>query len=73
MQVDEQTQCSQRNCLRFHEIKEQKGEDTARIIINTVKEGMDLEILPNDLSQSRRIENQKTKKKEIPITVKFVG
>ena len=72
MQVDEQTQCSQRNCLRFHEIEEQKGKDIARIIINTVKEGMDLEILPNDLSQSRRIENQRTKKKEIPIIVKFV-
>ena len=54
------------------QLKEQKGEDTARIIINTVKEGMDLKILPNDSSQSRRIENQKTKKKEIPIIVKFV-
>ena len=33
---------------------------------------MDIEILPNDLDRSHRIGNSKKKKKERPITVKFV-
>ena len=35
---------SRRNCLLFHGIKEENGEDTISIIINTVKEGMYTEI-----------------------------
>ena len=71
-QVDEQAQYSLRNCLLFHGIKEEKCEDTDSIIINTVKEEVDIEILPNDLHRSHSIENPKTKKKERPIIVKFV-
>ena len=71
-QVDEQVQHSHRNCFLFHEIKEQKGEDTGSIIIKTVKEEMDTEILPNDLDRSHRIGIPKTKKKDRPIIVKFV-
>ena len=48
-QVDQQVQYSRRHCLLFHGIKEEKGENTNSIIINTVKEEMDIEILPNDL------------------------
>ena len=40
-------------------------------MINTVKEEMDIEFLPNDLDWSHRIGNRKTKKKERPILVKF--
>ena len=43
-QVDEQAQYSRRNCVLFHGIKEEKGEDTDSIIINTVKEEMNIEI-----------------------------
>ena len=71
-QVDQQTQYSRRNCLLFHGIKEEKGEDTNSIIINMVKEEMDLEILPNDLDRSYCIGNAKTEKKKRPIIVKFV-
>ena len=35
-QVYQQTQYSRRNCVLFHEIKEEKGEGTDSIIINTV-------------------------------------
>ena len=70
-QVDQQAQYSRRNCLLFQGIKEEKDEDTDSIIINTVKEEMDIEILPNDLDRSHRIGNPKTKKKERPIIVKF--
>ena len=42
------------------------------IIINAVKEEIDIEILPNDLDRSHRIGNSKTKKREIPIIVKLV-
>ena len=71
-QVDQQAQYSRRNCLLFHGIKEEKDEDTDCIIINTVKEHMDIEILPNDLDPSHRNGNPKIKKKERPIIVKFV-
>ena len=71
-QVDQQAQYSRRNCLLFHGIKEEKDENTDSIIINTVKEEMDIEILPNDLDRSHHIGNPKTKKKESPIIIKFV-
>ena len=71
-QVYQQAQYSHRNCLLFHEIKEEKGEGTDSIIINAVKEEIDIEILPNDLDRSHRIGNSKTKKREIPIIVKLV-
>ena len=41
------------------------------LIINKVKEEMDIETSPNDLGQSHRIGNLKTKKKERRI-IKFV-
>ena len=56
----------------FYVIKEEKGEDTDSIIIITVKEEIDIEILPNDLSRLHRIGNPKTKKKKMPIIIKFV-
>ena len=71
-QVDQQAQYSRRNCLLYHGIKEENGEDTGSIIINTVKEEMDIEILPNDLDRSHCIGNPKLNKKERPIIVKFV-
>ena len=37
-----------------------------------VKEEMDTEIMPNDLDQSHRIGESKTKQKEKPIIFKFV-
>ena len=69
-QVDQQAQYSRKNCLLFHGIKEENGEDTNSIIINMVKEEKDIEILPNDLDWLHRVENPKTKKKERTIIVK---
>ena len=63
-QEDDQAQYSRRNCLLFHGIKEEKGEDTDCIIINTVKEEMDIEMFPNDLDRSHHIGNPKTKRKK---------
>ena len=71
-QVDQQAQYSRMNCLFFSWYKKEKCEDTNNIIINTIKEKMDIEILPNDLDQLHRIGNPKTNKKERPIIVKFV-
>ena len=72
VQVDQQAQYSRGNCLLFHGIKEEKCEDTDSIIVNTVKEEMHIEILPNGLDRSHRIGNPKTKKKERPIIVKLL-
>ena len=49
VQVDQQVQYSCRNSLLFYGIKQEKGEDTHSIIMNTVKEEVDTEILPIDL------------------------
>ena len=70
-QVGKQAQYFRRNCLPFHGINKEKGGDTDSIIINMVTEEMDIEILINDLDQSHRIGDPKTKKKEKPIIVKF--
>ena len=72
IQLDQQAQYSRRNCLLFHGIKEEKGEDIDSIIINSSKEEMNIETLPNDLDGMHRIGNPKTKKKERPIIVKFL-
>ena len=71
-QVDQQSQYSRRNCLLFHGIKDEKDEDTDSIIINTVKEEMDIDIFPNDLDWLHRIGHPKTRKKERSIIVNFV-
>ena len=63
VQVDKQSQYSCWNYLLFHGIKEEKGKGTDSIIINMVKEEMDIEILLNYLDQSYRIGDPKTKKK----------
>ena len=57
-QVDQQAQYSRRNCLFFYGIKEEKDKNTNRIIINTVKEKMDIEIM------SHHIGNPKIRKKD---------
>ena len=70
--MDQQVQYSHRNCLLFQGIKEEKGDHTNNIIINTIKEEIDIEILPNDLDRLHCIGNPKTKK-ERPIIVKFIS
>ena len=70
--VDKQVQYSHRNCLLFHGIKEEKGERTDSIIINTVKKKMDIKIFPNGLDWPDRIGNLKTKIKDRPIIVKHL-
>ena len=68
-QVDQQAQYYREDFLLFHRINKERGDS---IIINMVKEEMDIEILPNDLDRSHRTRNPKSKKKERPIIVKFV-
>ena len=72
MEVDQRAQYSHRNCLLFHGIKGGKGENTNSIIINMVKEEIDIDILPNDLDRSHCTGNPKTKKKERPIVIMVV-
>ena len=62
-QLDQQAQYARGNCPLFYGRKEEKGKDTDSIIINMVKEEMDIEILPNDLDRSSRIGNPNIIKK----------
>ena len=58
--MDQQAQYSRRNYLLFfHGIKEEKAQDTDGIIINTVKEEMDIEIFGRIVLE---ILKQRTKK-----------
>ena len=41
-QVGKQEQYFLRNCLLFHGLNKEKGEDTDSIVINMVKEEMDI-------------------------------
>ena len=72
-QVDQQAQYFRRNSLLFYGIKEEKGENTDSIIINTIKEEVDLEILPIFKIGRIVLETLKQKKEERPIMVKFVN
>ena len=52
---DSQEQYSRRNCLLVHGIEEKEGEQTDKVIIDTVVEKMNIAITSDDLERSHRI------------------
>ena len=70
--VDELEQCSSRNCLFLHGVRELERENTNDVIIKTVKEEMDIDIQEKDLDQTHRVGNPKVCKdgKPRPIIIK---
>ena len=50
-------------CFLFHGINEDKGENTDHII-DTIKEEIDIEILPNDLDRLHLLETLKPGRKK---------
>ena len=70
--VDELEQCSSRNCLFLHGVRELERENTNDVIMKTVKEEMDIDIQEKDLDQTHRVGNPKVCKdgKPRPIIIK---
>ena len=68
---DNQEQYSRRNCLLVHGIEEKEGEQTDKVIIDTVVEKMNMAITSDDLDRSHRIGKKKEGNKSRLIIVKF--
>ena len=52
---DDSEQYFLRNCLLVHGVEEQEQEDTDNIVLNVIKEHLDIELLVKDLDMSHRI------------------
>ena len=68
---DSQEQYSCRNCLLVHGIDEKEGEQTDKVIIDTVVEKMNIAITSDDVDRSHRVGKKKEGNKSRPIIVKF--
>ena len=66
---DELDQNHKSNSLRLHGIPETEGEDTDRVFIKTMKDNLNLEINPMEISNSHRIGKPGTEKR--PLIVKL--
>ena len=53
--IDELEQYSRRNCLLFHGLKESDGENTDKIVIDTIRKEMTIDISEQDLDRTHRI------------------
>ena len=69
-QIDRQEQCSRKNCLLIHGIEERRHGVTDKLVIQTIKSEMDLDIDVKDIDRTHRI-GAKTENKRRPTTVKF--
>ena len=70
---DDSEQYSCRNCLLVHGVEEQEQENTNNIVLNVIKEHLDIELLVKDLDRSHRIGKSNSKSKRRPIIVKFIS
>ena len=66
-------QYSCRNCLLVHGVEEQEQENTDNIVLNVIKENLDIKLLVKDLDRSHRIGKSNSKSKRRPVIVKFIS
>lgn len=70
--IDELEQYSRRNCLLFHGLKESDGENTDKVVIDTIRKEMTIDISEQDLDRTHRIgKASRNDGKSRPIIVKF--
>ena len=72
-QSDDSEQYSRRNCLLVHGVEEQEQENIDNIVLNVIKEHVDIELSVKDLDRSHRIGKSNSKSKRRPIMVKFIS
>ena len=70
---DDSEQYSRRNCLLVHGVEEQEQENTGNIVLNVIKEHLDIELSVKDFDRSHRIGKSYSKSKRRPIIVKFIS
>ena len=71
--VENQEQCSRRNCLLVHGIPEEQGESTDSIILNVINEHLEEELTEDDIERIHRVGKPKQNKRtRRPIITKFV-
>ena len=70
---DDSEQYSRRNCLLVHGVEEQEQENTDNIVLNVIKEHLDIELSVKDFDKSHRIGKSNSKSKRRPIIVKFIS
>ena len=69
--VDRQEQYSRRNRLLVHESAETNNENTDDLVLKTINERLDLNIIKNEIDGSRRIGRKKNGQRSRPIIVKL--
>ena len=57
----------------MHGVEEQEQENTDNIVLNVIKEHLDIELSVKDLDRSHRIGKRNSKSKRRPITIKFIS
>ena len=57
----------------MHGVEEQEQENTNNIVLNVIKEHVDIEFLVKDVDRSHRIGKSNSKSKRRPIIVKFIS
>ena len=70
---DDSEQYSRKNCLLVHGVEEQEQENTDNIVLNVIKEHLDIELLVKDFDRSHRFGKSNSKSKRRPIIVKFIS
>ena len=70
---DDREQYSRRNCLIVHGVEEQEQENTDNIVLNVIKEHLDMELSVKDLDRSHKIGKSNCKSKRRPIIIKFIS
>ena len=70
---DDSEQNSCRNCLLVHGVEEQEQENTDNIVLNVIKEHLDIELSVKDLGRSHRIGKNNSKTKRRSIIVKIIS
>ena len=70
---DDSEQYSRRNCLLVHGVEEQEQENTDNIVLNVIKEHLDIELSVKVFDRSHRIGKSNSKSKRRPIIVKFIS
>ena len=69
--IDRHEQCSRRNCILVHGVKEIENEDTSVVVTETLNELLQDKITNVVINRSHRIEKLKKGEHSRPIIIKF--
>ena len=71
--VENQEQCSRRNCVLVHGIPKEQGEGSDSIVLNAINEHLEEELTEDDIERAHRVGKPKQNKKTPRlIIIKFV-